>query len=729
MIFDLMFAGDPLKATDVSGGTTTIVVDAAAPQQAVLRSPRRGPAAGQEALYLDGWTTWVERRGRAREDVNVRLSTWFAPRAIAGGDARGFTALIDATDGAGGVALGHSCTGHVAGAVAGELFVGELRLERDRWHYLELLVLDGAVHLYLDGRPAGVWATAVAAVTVPPVILVGRSADAPRIAGVVRTAVANGALARATVEMISSDVTDSNFPGPPDTAVVGGDVDTDPDRSRYGADPYRPIAHVTAAQGWMNEPHAAIQIGGVHHIFWQHNPTGPYWGDIAWGHAVSTDLAHWRDEPMALAPADTTVAPHGIWSGSSVRGAGGEHLLFFTAGDMSRSPDQSIAVARPRGRGWDADRHAVLSMPDSVPGRREPLIPGQFRDPFVWREGERWFLTVGAGLSGVGGVALLFASSDGTRWEQRPPLLVGDVSAFPATGVMWELPVLLPIGVGVDGRARHALFVAPWWAGPNEHHLQHVWHWVGVWDAAAGVFEPDHDEPREFDGGGHLTGPSGTVLEDGRAVLWSITQDKRSMTELADSGWAHNAGWPLQLGLHADGEIGVKPVAELASLRRERREPGADHDLARGRHLDIELDVVGGGFEIDVLRSADGREATVLGVSDTAVWVDRTRSSLADEHTEARRSLARRRRPAVHARIVIDGSMIEMYIDDRVSMTTRAYPVSGDADGVRLRLAPAARVERLEIHVLGHAFDRAAEGAAAPSSMPPVAREEPRRVR
>lgn len=723
MIFDLTFAGDPLAAIDASGGIVEIVVDADGAQRDVLRAPRKGPAAGQEALYLDGWTSWVTRRGPTREDVNVRLSTWFAPRSIAGGDARGFTALIDATDKSGGAALGHSRTGHVAGIVAGELFVGDLRLDRDRWHHLELLVGDRAAHLYLDGRPAGAWVTAVSAVTIPPVILVGRSADAPRIAGVVRTAVANGALARATVEPLAPGARGPSLPEPLEGALAAGRVDTAPARSRYRADPYRPIAHVTAAQGWMNEPHAAIQVDGLHHIFWQHNPTGPYWGDIAWAHAVSSDLAHWRDEPMALAPADTTVAPHGIWSGSSVRDANGEHLLFFTAGDMSRFPDQAVAVARPRDRGWRADPHAVLSMPDSVPGWAAPLIPGQFRDPFVWREGERWFLTVGAGLAGVGGVALLFESSNGTQWEQRPPLLVGDVGAFPATGVMWELPVLLPIGVGADGRARHALFVAPWWAGPNEHHLQHVWHWVGVWDAAAGVFEPDHDEPREFDGGGHLTGPSGTVLEDGRAVLWSITQDKRSMPELAASGWAHNAGWPLQLGLHPDGELSVKPVTQLASLRRERREPGTGRDLARGRHLDIELDLADGGFEIEVLRSADGREATVLGVSDTEVWVDRTRSSLAEEHTEARRSFARRPRRALRARIVVDGSMIEMYIDDRVSMTTRAYPVSGDAVGVRLRLAPAARVERLEVHALGHAFDRdpAAVGDTEPSAAAPLA--------
>ena len=187
------------------------------------------------------------------------------------------------------------------------------------------------------------------------------------------------------------------------------------------------------------------------------------------------------------------------------------------------------------------------------------LISGQFRDPFVWREGEDWFLLMGVGILGVGGAALLYRSADGENWVEQRPVHVGDLARHPMTGEMWELPVLLPVGSGADGRMRHALFVAPWWAGESEHHIQHVWHWVGVWDSTAGSFTPDHNEPREFDGGGHLTGPSGTVLHDGRSVLWTITQDKRSEADQRTSGWAHNAGIPLELGL--------TPTADSPSIR------------------------------------------------------------------------------------------------------------------------------------------------------------------
>jgi sucrose-6-phosphate hydrolase SacC (GH32 family) len=269
---------------------------------------------------------------------------------------------------------------------------------------------------------------------------------------------------------------------------------------------------------------------------------------------------------------------------------------------------------------------------------------------------------------------------------------------------MWELPVLLPIGVGADGRSRHVLLVAPWWAEPSEHHLQHVWHWVGTWSPDDRRFTPDHVEPREFDGGGHLTGPSGTVLSDGRSILWTITQDKRSLEAFAASGWAHNAGWPLELGLHPDGQLSVRPLRELDLLRRPELTAGPHDELARGRHLDIELEVAGGEFALEVLRTSDGGEHTVVGVTGREAWIDRSRSSEAPEHREGRRQILRSDSDLIRARVVVDGSMVEFYVDDRVSMTSRAYPISSDATGVRLRLGDESRLERVTIYPLDSAF-------------------------
>lgn len=118
------------------------------------------------------------------------------------------------------------------------------------------------------------------------------------------------------------------------------------DRTPLLLDRHRPQYHVSPPAHWMNEPHAPIYFDGQYHLFYQHNPHGPFFHQIHWGHWVSQDLVHWRDLPVALAPEKDQLAPDGIWSGSASYDADGLPVLFFTAGNDSASPNQSVALAR-----------------------------------------------------------------------------------------------------------------------------------------------------------------------------------------------------------------------------------------------------------------------------------------------------------------------------------------------------------------------------------------------
>src|ERR1700684_2232906 len=77
---------------------------------------------------------------------------------------------------------------------------------------------------------------------------------------------------------------------------------------------YRPQIHFSPKAHWMNDPNGMVYNEGVYHLFFQYYPGATVWGPMHWGHAISTDLMHWKEQPIALYPDSLGY----IFSGSAV---------------------------------------------------------------------------------------------------------------------------------------------------------------------------------------------------------------------------------------------------------------------------------------------------------------------------------------------------------------------------------------------------------------------------
>ena len=77
---------------------------------------------------------------------------------------------------------------------------------------------------------------------------------------------------------------------------------------------YRLQTHFSPKAHWINDPNGMFYFNHTYHLFYQYYPGGNGWGPMHWGHAISKDLVHWKELPIALYPDSLGF----IFSGSAV---------------------------------------------------------------------------------------------------------------------------------------------------------------------------------------------------------------------------------------------------------------------------------------------------------------------------------------------------------------------------------------------------------------------------
>jgi fructan beta-fructosidase len=216
--------------------------------------------------------------------------------------------------------------------------------------------------------------------------------------------------------------------------------------------PYRPQFHFSPRINWTNDPNGLVYFEGEYHLFYQYNPFGDEWGHMSWGHAVSADLVHWEELPVAIPESDGIM----IFTGSTVVDrnntsgfcTGGKPCLVavytgHTPETAAGKPlqTQNLAYSNDRGRTWTKySGNPVLD-----------LHMTDFRDPkaFWSEQGKHWVMAVS--LPDEHKVRF-YGSADLKKWEH-----LSDFGPEGAATGQWECPELFQLPV--DGHATHTRWV------------------------------------------------------------------------------------------------------------------------------------------------------------------------------------------------------------------------------------------------------------------------------
>jgi fructan beta-fructosidase len=445
-------------------------------------------------------------------------------------------------------------------------------------------------------------------------------------------------------------------------------------------EPLRPRFHFTPARNFMNDPNGLVFDGGEYHLFYQHNPFGEKWGHMSWGHAVSSDMLHWKHLPVALREERSVM----IFSGSVVadpddtsglcrnRAAGASCLVAIYTGHGHEKQTQNLAWSTDRGRTWQKYAgNPVLDL-----GLRD------FRDPKVFWHAptRRWVMvTVLPDRHKV----RFFASPDLKRWEA-----LSDFGPAGATGGVWECPDLFPLPI--DGNAADQRWVLDVDLNPGgQAGGSGGQYFVGTFDGTRFVNDNPPDTTLWVDYGKDFYATisfAGIPPFDGRRIWMGWMSNWLYANEEPTSPWRGVQSVPRVLALRR-GRDGLRlvqaPVAELRRLRVSAK-PAVIIDAGPlPPSADVELEVHRAtADEAGVRLTSAAGEVVTIGVAGDPpeVFVDRRRSRAApfhDAYPGRHAGPVQWRDNRVTLRILFDRTTLEVFANDgETVISERVYPTS-----------------------------------------------------
>lgn len=485
-------------------------------------------------------------------------------------------------------------------------------------------------------------------------------------------------------------------------------------RKALAADRYRPIYHYVNPEGNLNDPNGLSYWRGNWHLFYQAYP--PEDPRQHWGHAVSTDLVHWRDLPYAIYPNPEKQ----VYSGSALVEDDRVIAMYHGTG-----VGNMVAVSSdPLLLNWEKITDGAAVPAVSADGRQ---LPYSVFDPSIWKKGDYYYsLSAGRVPEGPGNQPIranfLFRSKDLVNWDYLHEFVESD--RFTLIGDDGACPYFWPIG--------------------DRYILNFFSHMSGG-QYLLGDYDKKNDKFIVTSGGKYNHGavsPSGvhapSAAPDGKGgviVVFNMNAGKRT------DGWNQIMTLPRRLTLGDRDELLQEPVDAVETLRYDQRHvdrmelPSGQEIVLNeinGNAMEIfaEFDLQNAQLvELNVLRSQNKEEYTRIsffkekGFSsgldyqagpgtasmprdlvglftneelpgavsrnprESLISIETTNSStLPDVQFRAPETAPVAIAPGetVKLRVFIDKSVVEVFINGKQCVATRVYPGRDDSIGVSI---------------------------------------------
>jgi fructan beta-fructosidase len=467
---------------------------------------------------------------------------------------------------------------------------------------------------------------------------------------------------------------------------------------------YRPQYHFSAPKGWINDPNGLIYANGQYHLFYQHNPFANEWGHMSWGHAVSKDLLHWNDLPVAIPEFTNTdsVSKTAIFSGSAVLDKGNKSGLCpngtgdcmvsiytgnVTKGNVQTNQYQNLAYSADKGRTWTQyAKNPIIDI-----GSKE------FRDPNVfWYEPQqKWVM---ATVKATEHRVAFYESKDLKDWQ-----FMSYFGPMGDTTKVWECPALMTVpvegepGRPAGGKTKWVLFIS---SGHPQKEYVGMQYFVGDFNGKRFTLDPANPKP--------ITGDyAGSVVDWGKDYYAAIPFNNLPSTQQNPImiGWLNNWAYagkipttpfrgamslPRQISLRrtaAGLELVQQPIAGVASLRGPKKEQQNLKLTSQSYTLEKSLDNVyeieaeispGTAKTVGLQIAKNDKEETIVRYTNGHLELDRRKSgnvAFSDWFPSIESAPLQPQNNLIKLRIFVDRSVVTVFANngERV-MTVYIFP-------------------------------------------------------